>query len=426
MNNLFYRHVKNIFFNSIFIITVLFFHTHVYAQDTRAVHEPVIPKVCKILIADNKKDFTNEINNAIVGCAKQHKIISLLPSSKGDNYFFSGPIIIPSFGGILINKGVILSAINDPNLYDKGNQICGELDNIGKGCNPFITLKGENSGLYGEGYIDGQGGSILKNKKYTWWQLATEAKIKHKKQNNPHLIDIKSGKNISIYKLHLINSPNFHIVPYNTNGLTIWGIEINTPSDARNTDGIDPSSSQNITITHSNINTGDDNIAIKAGKNGPSKHISIIDNNFGHGHGMSIGSETNSGVSNVLVKNLTLQNATNGIRIKSDITRGGLVTDIYYENVCIFNVKNPIILDTHYSGKISEDKNIPRFKNIFFQNVEVLTPGVLKFDGLDEDNMIEVFVNNLHVRSGSSWVKNNVIIHGNIDNIIDIDICRKY
>ena len=46
--------------------------------------------------------------------------------------------------------------------------------------------------------------------------------------------------------------------------------------DARNTDGIDPGTSQNITVTHSWIDNGDDNIAIKAGVT----HMSVIDNHF--------------------------------------------------------------------------------------------------------------------------------------------------
>ena len=42
---------------------------------------------------------------------------------------------------------------------------------------------------------------------------------------------------------------------------------------------------------------------------------------------MSIGSVTAGGVSHVLVRNLTIDGAQNGIRIKSDPSRGGLVQD---------------------------------------------------------------------------------------------------
>ena len=42
-------------------------------------------------------------------------------------------------------------------------------------------------------------------------------------------------------------------------------MKIQTPKTARNRDGIDPSSSTNVTIAHCYIDTGDDNVAIKAG-----------------------------------------------------------------------------------------------------------------------------------------------------------------
>jgi polygalacturonase len=81
-------------------------------------------------------------------------------------------------------------------------------------------------------------------------------------------------------------------------------VRIDTPADARNTDGIDPGASQDITIAHAFIRTGDDNIAIKAGK-GPTRHVSVLDSHFYAGHGMSIGSETQAGVSDILVRHLT-------------------------------------------------------------------------------------------------------------------------
>ena len=50
------------------------------------------------------------------------------------------------------------------------------------------------------------------------------------------------------------------------------GRRINTPiKRARNTDGIDPASATNVTITQSYINTGDDDVAIKAGNTGPAR-----------------------------------------------------------------------------------------------------------------------------------------------------------
>ena len=67
------------------------------------------------------------------------------------------------------------------------------------------------------------------------------------------------------------------------------------------TDGIDPGTSTNITIAHSWIDNGDDYVAVKQGIS----HMSVLDNHFYSGHGMSIGSETVLGQSFLLVDGLT-------------------------------------------------------------------------------------------------------------------------
>jgi hypothetical protein len=72
---------------------------------------------------------------------------------------------------------------------------------------------------------------------------------------------------------------------------------VNAPRNARNTDGINPGNSTDVTITRSFIHAGDDNVAIKAPKGGPTAHMTIAHNHFYAGHGMSIGSETDGGAS---------------------------------------------------------------------------------------------------------------------------------
>jgi polygalacturonase len=88
---------------------------------------------------------------------------------------------------------------------------------------------------------------------------------------------------------------------------------------------------------------------------------------------MSIGSETNSGVSNVLVTDLTLDGADNGIRIKSDASRGGKVETIRYENICIKNVDNPLVFDAYYSSETGS--NIPDFQKIEVSGLHITSSG---------------------------------------------------
>jgi polygalacturonase len=125
-----------------------------------------------------------------------------------------------------------------------------------------------------------------------------------------------------------------------TNGYKVWGITINTPPDSPNTDGVDPSRAKNGVIAYTKISTGDDNIAVKGGGPNTVDGLLVAHNHFGRGHGMSIGSETNGGVRNVSVCDLSLDGTDNGLRIKSDASRGGLVQGVYYTDVCIRNSRH--------------------------------------------------------------------------------------
>src|SRR5205814_4656253 len=187
-------------------------------------------------------------------------------------------------------------------------------------------------------------GATLLKQDVDWWDLAHQAKVEDKRQNCPRMVVVDSSDDFTLYGITLRNSPNFHVIVGLTNGFTAWGVRIDSPATARNTDGIDPSSSTNVTIAYSYIRAGDDNVAIKAGKTGPATHMTISHNHFYSGHGMSIGSETSGGVSAIRVSDLSIEGADNGLRIKSDVSRGGLVHDVDYQDVCMRNVKHPILV----------------------------------------------------------------------------------
>jgi polygalacturonase len=121
----------------------------------------------------------------------------------------------------------------------------------------------------GDGTIDGRGGEKILGKNVTWWDLAEQAR-NGGRQQVPRIIVTDTADNFTLYRITLKNSPNFHVVYNHGDGFTVWGLKIDTPKrGARNTDGVDPGAgSKNITITHSYIRTGDDNVAIKGGPGG--------------------------------------------------------------------------------------------------------------------------------------------------------------
>ena len=162
----------------------------------------------------------------------------------------------------------------------------------------------------------------------------------------------------------------------------IRACRVDAPRTARNTDGIDPSSSSDVSILYSRIRCGDDNVAIKAPAAGPASHMTIAHNHFHSGHGMSIGSETAGCVDAVAVRDLTIDGADNGLRIKSNATRGGLVRDIVYDDVCIRGVKHPLVVDSFYD-RISAGSLVPRFEAVRFHDVRIAGGGAVTIAGAD-------------------------------------------
>src|SRR5215831_19878013 len=333
------------------------------AQDLRSVSEPRFPGACAVLSARHSAPGctlseaseaapdTARIQAAIDGCAPGQAV--KLTRDGERNVFLAGPLQLRPRVTLWIDAGTALFASRDARDYDVGPGSCGVVTEAaarGRGCKPLLLAEdAPGSGVMGDGAIDGRGGATLRGQDVTWWDLAKKAKVYDLQQSCPRLLVVRRSSDFTLYRITLRNSPNFHVVAERTDGFTAWGVKIRTPKTARNTDGIDPSSSSNVTIAHCHIDTGDDNVAIKAGVTGRSGDMTIAHNHFYSGHGMSIGSNTDGGVSRIRVSDLTIDGTDNGIRIKSDRSRGGLVQDVSYENVCMRNVQNPIVLTSMYT-----------------------------------------------------------------------------
>lgn len=405
------------------------------AQDTRQVTEPKIPDSCvqlpaqlrathsMINPADEGKLDTERIQNALDKCTPG-MAVELKPSS-GNNAFLTGPLEMRTGVTLLVDEGVTLFGSRDAKLYDLQGEgmtpgLCGTLAPgapttfpapqrsapLHGGCRPLISvMNAKNVGIMGNGIIDGRGYAKILGKDYSWWELARKAEPKNQRYFNPRMIVASHADGLVLYRITLHNSTNFHVSVNNTDGFTAWDVHLLTPTtkgqDARNTDGIDPGSSTNITIAHSWIDNGDDNVAIKTGVS----HMSVLDNHFYDGHGMSIGSETYRGQSYLLVDGLTEDHTTSGIRIKSNVTRGGLVHDLIYENICMRNVANPIAISPYYTNQTTEGfvdpkyvgDRIPDYKAITIRNVVDTTPGDVLLAGLDDAHTTEVTLDGVKV-----------------------------
>jgi polygalacturonase len=381
--------------------------TFARAQDTRNVVEPKRPASCAVLTAelspvadttlaesDESKLDTRRIQAAIDHCGPGRAVV--LRASGAKRAFLSGPLTLQRGVTLLVDTNAILFGSRDPREYDIDGR-CGTVDEKGHGCKPLISANGAiGVGVMGPGTIDGRGWAKLLGKNVSWWDLAQDAKVRNLFQSCPRLIVLTKSNDATLYDVTLKNSGNFHVVFDHASGFTVWGIRIDTRDPrARNTDGVDPTSATNVTITRSFINTGDDNVAIKAGKIA-STHMTVSHNHFYRGHGMSIGSETDGGASAIRVFDLSVEGADNGLRIKSNASRGGLVHDVEYRDVCIRRTKEPILMDTHYTASPeTTGKLIPEYRDIRLADVRVLDGGKITLDGYDASRRLDIAFNNV-------------------------------
>ena len=367
--------------------------------------EPTIPAACATLTASfaavagtppsEASLDTTRLQTALKGCASGQAV--RLTTSGANNGFIIGPINIPTGVTLWVDSGVTLFGTRDPGVYGQAVAL--------------ITVTGANSGIVGLGAIDGQGGEPQVGNTMSSWDINGTG------GDNPALIGVNGATNFTLYKITLHNAPKFH-VKLGAAGFIVWGITIKTPStatnsvgtklsasSAHNTDGVDPGeTASNGFIVYNQISDGDDHIAIKGGNS--VKNLTIAHNHFEAGHGMSIGSETNGGVSNVTVCDLSIDGtntglsggSANGIRIKSDPSRGGLVQNIFYGDVCVRGLSNPIILTPMYSTMTGTE--IPEYTGITIQNfrsVSTSTTPKLTLLGYDATHLLGLTLDNVVV-----------------------------
>ena len=282
---------------------------------------------------------------------------------------------------------------------------------------PFIGGKDLTDVTFtGGGVIDGGGAA--------WWGEAEKARQIKSGYTlpRPNLIVIERSKNLRMENITLQNSPKFHFVPTDCEDVIITNVTILAPEHAANTDAIDPSG-RRMLITKCIIDVGDDNVAIKAGKKIPghdfeSEDITVTDCTFLHGHGMSIGSETAGGVRNVTMKNCTFENTENGIRIKSQRGKGGIVENIFCDGITMSNVNPAITLTCYYANNSSGDTNqpavadeatkvsekIPTYRNIRISNLTATCPKAAgTIVGLPESCISNVVLENVKISAAKSF-----------------------
>lgn len=194
--------------------------------------------------------------------------------------------------------------------------------------------------------------------------------------------------------------------------------------DVFNGDGIDPDSCRDVTIRHCTIESQDDCIAIKSGRDEwgreigvPTENVLIENCTFRYGFGVAMGSEMAGGVRNVLVRDCVFEDTYSLCSVKAPRGRGNYIENITYERLKHCNnslehtdcrwFRGAVYIDQFYSHEEYDplaaepvDEGTPVIRNIVIRDVETSTiaGNAIFLQGLPEMHLQGVTLENVRAR----------------------------
>ncbi|MFC3559990.1 glycoside hydrolase family 28 protein [Pedobacter jamesrossensis] len=405
---------------------------------------------------------TISINKTIANVSQKGGGVVLIPSG----LWLTGPIELKSNVNLHLKRDAILQFTDDFNQYKlvEGNW---EGQPAWRNQSPISGTNLQNIAITGSGIIDGNGGAwrMVKKDKLTetqWKKLVSrgglvsedgktwypsEKTFKGSKIKNagiivagktaadyedikdflrPNLLVLTSCKKILLEGVTFQNSPAWNLHPLMCEDLTLRNLQVKNPWFAQNGDGVDVESCKNVLIEGSTFDVGDDGICIKSGRDEsgrkrgmPTENVIIRNNIVYHAHGgFVIGSEMSGGARNIWVYDCSFIGTDIGLRFKTTRGRGGVVENIYVNNINMIDIPGEAILfDMYYAAvdpvplageKREAIKTVllpvteatPQFKNFYIKNV--VANGAEKaifFRGLPEMNIKDIHLENVTIQS---------------------------
>lgn len=270
------------------------------------------------------------------------------------------------------------------------------------------------------------GEKILRQLKKEKGTLTKEDYQKVRDYLRPVMVNFINCKNILLEGVTFQNSPAWNIHPLMSENIILRNVTVRNPWYSQNGDGIDVESCKNVIIYDCKFDVGDDAICMKSGKDEfgrkrgiPTENVIIADCIVYHGHGgFTIGSEMSGGVKNIKVTNCNFIGTDIGLRFKSTRGRGGIVENIYIDNIFMKDIPTEALsFNMYYGGQaptedlpIEEklksrtgfqiDEGTPQFRNIFLEDIYCIgAKDAVVIQGLPEMKIKNIVLKNVKIKS---------------------------
>lgn len=254
---------------------------------------------------------------------------------------------------------------------------------------PFIYGYGlHDVAIVGEGTIDGNAATTFA----TWHDRQGESKALSRRYNHertpveerifgeghylrPQLVQLFECERITLEGVFITNSPFWCIHLLKSRNIICDGLRYD--AKLTNNDGIDPEYAQDVLIQNIRFNNGDDNVAIKCGRDDdgraeqcPSSGIVIRNCAFKGLHGVVLGSEMSSGIENVFIEDCTYGGyCKRGLYIKTNPDRGGFIRNIFFNNCEFGEVEDLFFLTSMYAGEGLDNHHFTAVHDIYVEDI---------------------------------------------------------
>ena len=359
--------------------------------------------------------------------------------------WLTGPVTLKSHIDLHLEDGAIIVFSTDQDLYPVIDTNFEGLD-VRRCLSPINAVGQTDISITGKGIIDGSGdawrevkkrkvssdqwkaitkkGGVLSDDGKVWFPdegykkaRATAGTLNKPSDDldeaeiktflRPVLVSFRECERVLLEGCTFQNSPCWNIHPLWCKDVTVRDIIVRNPHYSANGDGIDIDGCENVVISGSSFDVGDDAICVKSGKDAdgrrharPTRNLLVEGCTVYHGHGgFVVGSEMSGGVENVVVRDCKFIGTDVGLRFKSARGRGGVVKGITCENIymkdivsygIIFNLYYAGVAATDLSGETDDDirpvdETTPEFRDISISGITCAGAATaMLFNGLPE------------------------------------------
>jgi polygalacturonase len=361
-------------------------------------------------VGDGQTLNTKAIQSTIDRCAADGGGMVVIP--KGN--FLTGAIFLKQGVNLHVEKDGVIKGSIEPNDYP---QVDTRWEGEERRWTSALINAADCNGLEltGQGTIDGSGDQ---------WMTRFPRNSAELKVGRPRLIAIQNCRKVRVADLSFKNQACWGLFILYSEDVTVENLTIQAEHNIISSDGIDVDSSRNVRITGCDIETNDDCIAIKSGKdedgrrvNRPAEDIVVEKCRFRYGHGgVSMGSEMSGGIRNVEIRDCIMDSDNWApIRFKSQPSRGGVVENITYRDIVLKDTRKAFEFNMEWrmvNPKPPSDP-LPVVRNVKIINVSGITKTVGNMYGLKDSPIRNVTFENCKIKAQTGFT---------IDNVADLDL----